>query len=275
MLHILFSIGLNDSELYYRTLRMKIKHRLICSLVVLPLLFVACAGPHKIKAHKYDCSSKVAEAVKKIKNGKSGSAKLLLEDVKLQCAGHEVMDTAGYYLGLALVQLKFYADAKLEFSRILQDFPNSPFFAESQYMIAYCVYKTSRPVDRDQAETKEAIKLLRDFVENSSSSVFADSARKYLAISVDKLAEKEFNSARFYQKIGEKEAAVVCYKSFLSDYAGSGFAGQAQLNMAQVLIDLGRKGEAKEVLDGIVANEKNSDYVKKAHELLGRLNDSN
>lgn len=239
--------------------------------MVLPMLFVACAGTHKIKTHKYECSSRVADAVKKIKNGKSGSAKLILEDVKLQCAGHEVMDTAEYYLGLAQLNLKYFADAKLEFGRILQDFPNSPFFVESQYMIAYCVYKTSRPVDRDQTETKEAIKLLRDFVENYPSSVFADSARKYLAMSVDKLAEKEYNSARFYQKIGEKEAAVVCYKSFLADYAGSGFAGQAQLNMGQVLIELGRKGEAKEVLDGLVAKEKNSDYVKKARELLGRL----
>jgi outer membrane assembly lipoprotein YfiO len=239
------------------------------------MLLIACAGTHKIKPRKYDCSSRVAEAMKKITDWKYGSAKLILEDVKLQCAGHEVMDTAEYYLGLSLLHLKFFADAKLEFSRIIQDFPNSPFFEASQYMIAFCVYKTSRPVDRDQTETKEAIKLMRDFIENYSSSVFADSARKYMAQAVGKLAEKEYNSARFYQKIGEKEAAVICYKSFINDYAGSGFAAPARLNLGQALIDLGRKGEAKEVLDGLVAKEDNSDYVKKAHELLGRLKDSN
>ena len=254
---------------------MKIKHRLLCCLLLLPILFIACAGTHKIKPRKYECSSRVAEAIKKIKDGKNGSAKIILEDVKLQCAGHEVMDTAEYYLGLALLRLKYYADAKLEFSRIIQDFPGSPFFDESQYMIAFCVYKTSRPVDRDQTETKEAIKLLRDFIENYSSSVFADSARKYMAQAVDKLAEKEYSSARFYQKIGEKEAAVICYKSFINDYAGSGFAAPARFYLGQVLIELGRKDEAKEVLNGLVAKENNGDYVKKAHDLLGRLKDSN
>jgi outer membrane protein assembly factor BamD len=138
-------------------------------------------------------------------------------------------------------------------------------------MIALSVYKTSRPVDRDQAETKEAIKLFRDFIENYSSSVFADSARKYLGRAVDKLAEKEYNSARFYQKIGEKEAAVICYKSFVNDYAGSGFAPQAQLNLGQILIELGRESEAREVLDGLVTKESDADYAKKARELLGRL----
>lgn len=245
-------------------------------MILLLLLAVAAgAGTHKIKSRKYECSSRVAEAITKINAGKPGAAKIILEDVKLQCAGHEVMDTAEYWLGVALLRLKLYADAKLEFSRLTQDFPNSPFFDESQYSIGLCVFKTSRPVDRDQAETKDAVKLLRDFIENYSSSVFADSARKYLAQAVDKLAEKDFNSARFYQKIGEKEAAVVCYKSFVNDYAGSAFAAQAQLNLAQVLIELGRKGEAKEVLDGLVAKEDNGDYVKKARELLGRIKDGN
>jgi outer membrane assembly lipoprotein YfiO len=250
---------------------MKIKFSLLCCILITPLFLIDCAGTHKIRAHKYDCSSKVATAIQKVHDGKSGAAKIILEDVKLQCAGHEVMDTAEYYLGLALQNLKFYADAKLEFSRILQDYPNSPFFEGAQYMIAFCVYKTSRPVDRDQTETKEAIKLLRDFVESFPSSPFADSGRKYMALAVNKLAEKEFNSARFYQKIGAKEAAAVCYKSFLNDYAGSDFAPQAQLNLGQVLIELGRKDEAREVLDGLVAREKNNDYGKKARELLGRL----
>jgi outer membrane protein assembly factor BamD len=254
---------------------MKIKHYPLWCFLFLTLFLVSCAGTHKIKAQKVGCTSKVAEAIKKINSGKSGTAKIILEDVKLQCAGHEIMDTAEYYLGVALMNLKFYAEAKLEFSRLTQDFPNSPFFDESLYMIALSVYKTSRPVDRDQAETKEALKLLRDFVETYPSSFFADSAQKYMARAVDKLAEKDFNSARFYQKVGEKEAAVICYKSFINDYAGSSFVAQARLNLGQLLIELGRKSEAKEVLDDLVAKETNGDYVKKAHEMLGRLKESN
>jgi outer membrane protein assembly factor BamD len=233
-------------------------------------LIGSCAGSHKINPHHYDCPSRLALAVKKYHAEKYGSAKAILDDVKLQCAGHPIMDSVEYYLAMSLVRQKLFVDAKLEFVRITQDFPHSPFFEEAQFRIGYCVYRMSRPVDRDQDETAEAHKLFSDFLEVYPTSPFADSAQKYLKQSVNKLAEKEFNVARFYQRIGEKEAAVVYYKSFVNDYPASHYVAQARLNMGQMLIELSRKAEAREVLDGLVEQEKSGEIARKAKELLAR-----
>jgi outer membrane protein assembly factor BamD len=132
------------------------------------------------------------------------------------------------------------------------------------------VFKQSRSVDRDQTETREAYKLFRDLLENQPSGAFADSAQKYMKAAADKLAEKEYNSARFYQKVKEREAAVVCYKSFVNDFPGSAYAPQARLNMAQALIELGRKAEAREVLDVLLAQEQKGEISARARTLLAQ-----
>jgi outer membrane protein assembly factor BamD len=243
----------------------------VVSVTTALLLAAACAGTSKTKGPRYDCYGKVAQAVKKYQEGHYSSAKALLDDVKLQCSGHDVMDTAEYYLAQSLLRMKEYSDAKIEFMRLVQDFPRGPFNDEAQFRIGYCVFKSARDVDRDQAESGEALKILHDYLDANPSGPFADSAQKYLILISDKLAEKDFNTAKFYQKIGEKEAAVVSYKSFVNDFPGSKFTAQARLNMGQLLIDLGRKAEAKETLEALIEKEQKGDYVQKARELLAHL----
>jgi outer membrane protein assembly factor BamD len=239
-------------------------------LIVVIGLVGSCAHGSKTTKHRYECTERLAKAVKKYEARKYGSAKAILDDVKLNCEGHRIMDSAEYYLAMSLVHMRMYADAKLEFTRLTQDFPRSSFFEEAQFRIGYCVFKSALSVDRDQTETGEAQRLFSDFLGSYPSSVFADSAQKYLKTAVNKLAEKEFNSAKFYQRLGEKEAAVVYYRVFINEYPASNYTAQARLNIGQVLVELGRKTEAREVLDALIAEEKTGDLARKAEELLGR-----
>ena len=151
----------------------------------------------------------------------------------------------------------------------IQDYSRSPFFEEAQFRIGYCVLKSARSIDRDQTEARDALRIFTDFLEISSSP-FADSAQKYLKITNDRLAEKEFNEAKFYQKLGEKDAAIIYYKAFIQDYPGSDYAVQAQLEMSRLLIELNRKPEAKEVLNGLSAQGKTGEIGRQIQELLDR-----
>ena len=250
---------------------MKNLFRIAVSIAVVCCLVAACASSHKVKPSRYNCSTKVAQAIKKYQDEKYGAVKTILDDVKLQCAGHEVMDTAQYYLAMSLVRMKEYPEAKIEFMRLSQDFPQGPFYDEAMFRVGYCVFKSSRSPDRDQAETGEAVKLFRDFLESNPSSPYADSVQKYLVIANDKLSQKEFENAIFYQKIGEKEAALVSYKTFIEEYPGSKFVPQAQLSRGQILMQLGRSAEAKETLEALVASDKQGEFGKKAQELLSQL----
>lgn len=241
-----------------------------CGLTIVSLLLVSCSGGGKVRKSRADCSERLTQAKMRLDKGSYGSAKAMLEDIRLQCAGADNEDTVQKYLGDALLHMKMYAEARLEYTRLVQDFPRSAFHDAAQFGIAYCVFKQSRSPDRDQTETIEAQRLLKDLLESSPSGPVADSAQKYLKLTVEKLAEKEFNAAKFYQKTGEKEAAVIYYKSFIKEYPGSSLAAQARLNMGEILIGLNRKAEAREVLGDLIAQENKSDLAAKARVLLDR-----
>jgi outer membrane protein assembly factor BamD len=251
---------------------MKPWYKVFCSVVLLAFISMSasCAGGNKVKKPRYDCSKRIALALDKYNKKKFSSVKTMLDDVKLQCAGASGLDTVGYYLGMSLLHMKLYHEARLEFTNLMQEFPNSPLYEEALFRIAYAVFKGSRPVDRDQTETKEAHRLLNDFLENYPSSTFADSAQKYLKLAVDKLSQKEFEAAKFYQKIGEKEAAIVSYKAFIEEFPGSTYTPQAFLNLGQVLVDLKRSAEASTILTKLVEQEPQGEVAKKARELLAR-----
>jgi outer membrane protein assembly factor BamD len=233
-------------------------------------LLASCASGGKAAKKRYRCPERFAKAVGKYEAKKYSSAKTILEDVRMHCAGHQVMDSVEYYLGMSLAGMKMYTEARFEFVRLTQDFPRSPFFEEAKFRIGWCVFKTSRSVECDQTDTREAWRLFRDFLESYPSSAYADSAQFFLKAAAGKLAEKEYNGARFYQKMGEKEAAVVCYRVFISDYPASSYTPQARLNLGQILVELGRAAEAREVLNALVEEEKQGDAVRKARELLRR-----
>jgi|WetSurMetagenome_2_1015567.scaffolds.fasta_scaffold55054_3 outer membrane assembly lipoprotein YfiO len=251
---------------------MKISRRIyaLFILVISCCFLFSCAASHRVKKSKYDCSSRVARAIQKYQNKRYSAAKTMLEDVKVQCAGEDFLDTAQYYIAMSLIQMKLYPEAKLEFTALIQEYPNSRYYEEALFRSAYSVFKGSRSVDRDQTETREAYRLFADYLENYPSSTFADSAQKYFKITINKLAQKDYDAANFYQKIGEKEAAIVCYKTFISDYPASEFTPLALFNMGEMLFNLKRLSEARDVLGKLIAQESNGDIAKKARELLAR-----
>ncbi|MCU0608533.1 MAG: outer membrane protein assembly factor BamD [Chitinispirillaceae bacterium] len=250
---------------------MKKNAAIVLCAALLCVTFPGCSAADKMRKQRAECPARFALAVKKYQAGKYGTAKVILDEVKLQCAGLDMMDTAGYYLAQSLLHMKLYGEAKIEFTRLMQDFPRSVFVDEAQFRIAWCVFKDSRPPDRDQAETREALALFRDFLESHPEGEWADSAQHYMIMTIDKLAAKEFASAKFYQKMGEKDAAIVYYKSFIGEYPASRYTAQARLSMGELLAQLGRNGEAKEVLDELVAQEKEGEIVQKAQAILARI----
>ncbi len=247
------------------------KKYLSCVLVISILFLISCAGGTKMHSKQYDCSKKLSEAMELYNNQKFSRVKTLLEDVKVQCNGSKVIDSVLYYLGMSNLKTKNYANARTEFHLLTQDFPNSPFYEDALFRVGLSVYLQSNSSSRDQTETHEAIRLLRDFLETRPSSSAADSASKYLNEAIEKLAQKEFDNARFYEKINEHEAAIVYYKAFVSQFPDSKLTDQAYLNIAELLVKLDRKGEAQEIIDQLLESGKDKEIINKAKMLRSRI----
>ena len=238
--------------------------------LIIAVFLLSCAGNGKLRGKRYDCSEKVNQAVSLYKAQKYSRAAVILENAKIQCNGSSSMDSIMYYLGMADLHVKKFIDARMEFEKVVQDFPNSPFSAESQFRIGLSVFRQSHQYSRDQSETKEAIRLFRDFLDYNKDGPFVDSATHYLNEAEEKLAHKEFSNARFYEKVNEPEAAVVYYKTFISQYPESQFTSQAYLNTAGLLIKLDRKSEAQDLLNDLIESGKWPEITSKAKLLLSR-----
>ena len=237
-------------------------------LAAVPIIFImaaSCASGSKVRGkHLYDCSGKLLEGIEKYNKKRYSSAQFTFSEIISKCPGHSAYDTTLYYLGKSWLAMKKPDEAKLEFEHIVQMFPSSVYNEEARYLLGYSSYLASSPWYLDQTSTKEAQRRLKDFLELNPQSPFADSARLYIAKCDNKMAEKEFNAARFYEKTNHYEAAIVYFKNIIDEFPESPFAPQAKLSLAGDLIVLSRSSEAIAVLDELLEQSKDEAVLKKA-----------
>ncbi len=239
----------------------------IC-LVAGTMFLASCASTNKLEKKRIDCTDRVTKALELYKNKKYSSVLVRLEDARTQCNGSPIMDTVLFYLGMANVKTKKYVEARTEFQRLAQDYPGSPFFDEAKFRIGYSVFMQSSPYNRDQQETREAIRLLDDYIETYPQSSFVDSAGYYRTEAYEKLATKEFKNAQFYEKVNEPDAAIVYYRTFIGQYSDSKLVDQARYNAIELLVKLDRDTEAGELLEELLLKGKDKNLKKQAKQLL-------
>lgn len=235
------------------------------------IVLVSSMNADARKHRRYDCNEKIAEAIKYYNLTKYSRVRSILEEAKIQCNGNPNMDTVSYYLGMTYLKLKMNVEARSEFERVTSDFPDSPLFFESKFRAAYAVYMTSHKQNRDQKETLEAISMFKEILEMYRSSPVTDSVEYYLQRAVDKMAEKEISSARFYTRIQEYESAIVYFKAFIEEYPDSKFRDEAKFQIANMNFKLDRKSDAADALADLIENGTNPEYIAKAKELQSKL----
>jgi outer membrane protein assembly factor BamD len=255
------------NEMLKKTLRAAITLLLLFSIAALG---AAAAKPARAK-RLFDCDGKFKKAVEKFNKKNYYDVDNILTDVLAQCPGHNAYDSMLYYHAKSLLALKKYEEAKTGFDRIVQTYPSSAFYEESYYLLGYTMFLLSGPAELDQASTREAQSRLKDFIELFPKSPLADSARAYSAKADDKFAEKEFQTAKFYEKIEQYEAAIVYYRVVEDEYPQSKLVPLALLGTAEDLIKTNRTGEAAVVIDGLLKQTGDEAIIKKAQGLKSKL----
>jgi len=247
---------------------MRISWIRVVSVLALSVAVVSVSAKPK---HLYDCSGQLSKALEKYNQKKYYDVNNILTDVLAQCPGHNAYDSMLYYQAKALLALKKYEEAKTNFDRIVQTYQSSPFYEESYYLVGYSMFLASPSMELDQASTKEAQSRLKDFVETFPKSMLADSARIYIAKADDKFAEKEYESARFYERIDQFDAAIVYYNVLLNEYPQSKFVPMTLLGKAEDLVKTNRTSEASSVLEDLMHQTKDESILRKAQALKSKL----
>lgn len=247
------------------------KKRILAVILMLVLVIFGTGVAGKKRKKSYDCSKKVARAVTSFQKERYNKVKTILEEVKSHCSGHSVMDTTLYYLGKAHLATKQPFEASIEFEVLIQDFPNSSYNEEVHFLLGLCCYKESPSYEREQNKTKDAIREFTEFIEMFPKSPFVDSAKFYLEECHEKMAKKEFMSARFYERIDKFESAIVYYKLIIEEFPKSEFIAESRLSLARNLIKVSRPTEAAEILDALLSSDADVEVKRKAKLLLNRI----
>lgn len=192
-------------------------------------------------------------------------------NILLQFPGSTVNDDARFYLGMSHFNREEYLLSAYEFSKLIRDMTASPFLEDAQYMLAESYYQQSPPVPLDQKNTSKAIDEFQEFIEFFPASSKVVEAEKKIKELNSKLAEKEFNNAGIYEKMGYMNAAIKYYSIVANDYHDTQFAPIALYNKINILKDRNRNSEALNDIDTFLLrypNDENAPEIQKIQAAL-------
>ncbi len=238
--------------------------------IVLSICIAACTAGAKKKP--VDCSERFQSARGNYEKQRYSKAQEILSNIKFNCSGHQATDSIIYYLARSLYELDRPLEAQTEFQHLRRDYPRSPFYDKAGLYIGLSSFNASLAYNRDQSETRDAIRHLQDFINSDPPQPLRDSAKVYLHKCRKKLAKKEYKTAELYEKLNKYEAAVIYYRSVIDKFPESEYAPQAKLHAAQNLIRLHRTREARRLIASLLNDDTADDaIVKKARQLKQQL----
>jgi outer membrane assembly lipoprotein YfiO len=158
----------------------------------------------------------------------------ILEQLLRANPGSSLVPQARLRLGDARYGLEEYVLARAEYERIVQDHPSSALAEEARFKIARSAYASIHSYDRDPTETEQSIELFDAFLRDYPHSVFSPEARAALAECRGRLARREFETGRFYERRGRKRSAVIQYEYVATQYPESTYAKQALIRLGEL-----------------------------------------
>src|SRR2546428_7572978 len=150
-----------------------------------------------------------------------------------------------------------------EFREFLSFYPTNPRADYAQYKLGMAHFKQMRHPQRDQTETREAVKEFEAFVARYPNSKLMTEAKAKLREARDRLSEADYLVGYFYYRQKWYPGAIDRFKSLLKEdpaYTGRD-AVYYYLADALVKTQTKREAEALTYLERLVQEFEQSDYL--------------
>lgn len=185
--------------------------------------------------------------------------------------GAAFIDSAQYLLGMTHFNQKEYPLAIGEFNRLLSSYPTSQLADDAAFMVAASDFKMSPRAELDQKHTQRAVNELKNFLDDYPESDRREEAQELLNKCRAKLAKKAYKTGYLYYKRRQYASALIYLRQVLNDYHDTGWAGQAQFQIAEVFYKQKKYGQAKEEYEKFLQDFPEDKLAKKAKKRLKRL----
>jgi len=193
------------------------------------------------------------------------------ESIIIQYPGSSIIDDAEYYLAMTRFNRREYILAAYQFSKLIKSMPSSDFVQDAQFMLGDCYYQLSPDFPLDQQYTKKAVEEFQAFIDFFPLNTKVADAEVKIKELNDKLARKEYEAARIYDKMEYYTAAIKYYDTVTEVYHDTKYAPMALFNKINILVGRDRETEALTESEKFLEKypeDKNFSDVKKIKESL-------
>ena len=158
-----------------------------------------------------------------------------------------------------------------EFKEFLSFYPTNPRADYAQYKAGLAHFKQMRGPQRDQTETREAIKELQAFVDRYPNSKLMPEVRARLRDSRDRLSESDYLVGFFYYRQRWYPGAIDRFKDLLKndpEYTGR---DAVYFYLAESLVKTKLQAEALPYFEKLIDEFERSDYLEEAQRRASEL----
>jgi outer membrane protein assembly factor BamD len=139
----------------------------------------------------------------------------------------ELAAPAQYKIGLYLLEKQMYQEARDEFEKTRNDYPDSEWAKAAKFQIALSDAKRSSRAQYNQKITNTAVKEFQDFVQKFPDAELSKDAKGHIDSLRAKEAESKFVVAQFYAKQKKLDSAKFYYTTIVNNYPDTVWAKKA------------------------------------------------
>jgi outer membrane protein assembly factor BamD len=158
-----------------------------------------------------------------------------------------------------------------EFREFLTFYPTSPRADYAQYRLAFAQSEQMLAPERDQTNTREAIKELQVFVDRYPNSTLMPEARALLRKAKDRLSEASYRVGFFYYRSKWWPGAIDRFQQVLREDPEFSQRDAVYYHLAESLLKIERKAEALPYFERLLKEFEQSSYLEAARRRVDEL----
>ena len=132
-----------------------------------------------------------------------------------------------YKIGMYLLEKQLYQEARDEFEKVINDYPNSEWAKAAQYQIALSDSQRSVGAQYDQKVTQAAVSEFKEFIKTNPDAQLSEKAKAQVQALRNKEAENNLVVAKFYEKTKNPQAAKIYYNIVVDDFSNTPSSAKA------------------------------------------------
>lgn len=164
-----------------------------------------------------------------------------------------------------------YVYAQNEYREFLAFYPTNPKADYAQMQLGMVHFNQMLNPQRDQTETKEAIKEFQTFVDRYPGSPLLPQVKQHLREAKDRLSDHDLQVGNFYLSIRAYQAAEVRYRHVLSTDPEFTRKDSLYFRLAETLEKSDKKAEALPYYERLVTEYEQSEHLEEAKRRIERL----